>query len=106
GYQIGRRSVKKVSTNRRPWSHYILVKYLSLDPIKREVFNEDVMAPRAAVSGHLFDRTPPDLISAIITERGFIHPEQASAWMLDMPISGSILTRLGYRGANPIQQGE
>lgn len=78
---------------------------LWLDPIQREAFNEDGIVPRAAVSGHLFDRTPPELISAIVTERGFMHPEQASAWMLDMPISGSILTRLGYRGANPIPQG-
>ena len=75
-------------------------------PIQREAFNKDGMAPRAAVSGHLFDRTPPELISAIITEKGFMHPEQASAWMLGMPISGSILTRLAYQGANPIPQGE
>jgi len=79
---------------------------LWLDPIQREAFDEDGKTPRAAVCGHLFDRTPPEMISAILTEKGFIHPEQASAWMLDMPISESILTRLGYRGANPIQQGE
>jgi len=79
---------------------------LWLDPIQREVFNEDGITPRAAVSGHLFDRTPPELISAIVTERGFMHPEQVSTWMLGMPTSESILTRLGYRGANPIPQGE
>ena len=79
---------------------------LWLDPIQREVFNEDGITPRAAVSGHLFDRTPPELISAIVTERGFMHPEQVSTWMIDMLISESILSRLRYRGASPIQQGE
>lgn len=70
---------------------------LSLDPIQRgEVLGESTVQ-RASVRGHLFDRTSADLITAFITERGLMPPNQVSQWMLEMPISESIVTRLRAR---------
>jgi len=46
------------------------------------------------VDGHLFDRTPPEYISGLITELGIMHPSQASLHMLTMPISAAIVNRV------------
>lgn len=46
------------------------------------------------VDGHLFDRTPPEYISGLITELGIMHPSQASLHMLTMPISDAIVNRV------------
>jgi len=48
----------------------------------------------AKVHSPLFDVTPPELITAIITERGFLHPASVSAWMQEMPISESLQEKL------------
>lgn len=64
---------------------------LPLDPIGAlEVEPSD----GAAVVGHLFDRTPPGLITALVTERGIIHPSQAGARMLEMPFSHTLAERM------------
>jgi translation initiation factor 2B subunit (eIF-2B alpha/beta/delta family) len=65
-----------------------------LDPISTEDVIDDRMAATHSVVGHLFDCTPADLISALITERGLIHPRQVSEWMLGMPMSESLAVRL------------
>jgi len=70
---------------------------LWLDPLRRAEVLDEKPVQGAVVCGHLFDRTPGDLISAVITERGLMHPSQVSQWMLEMPISDSIVTRLGQQ---------
>lgn len=75
---------------------------LWLDPIDRREFIEDELPSRAVVCGHLFDRTPAELISTIVTEKGLMHPEQVSVCMLGMPVESSILARLEREKANPV----
>jgi translation initiation factor 2B subunit (eIF-2B alpha/beta/delta family) len=71
-----------------------------LDPLVAKDVLGDGTAPQAPVVGHLFDCTPADLIAALVTERGLIHPKQVSQWMLEMPMSESLAIRLaGRRGA-------
>lgn len=66
----------------------------ALDPIERG----DILPPseggRAPAVGHLFDRTPAELISGLVTERGLVHPTQASSWMMSMPLSESLAARM------------
>jgi translation initiation factor 2B subunit (eIF-2B alpha/beta/delta family) len=64
----------------------------ALDPIERGDILAD--AEEARTSGHLFDRTPAELISALVTERGIVHPTQAATWMLSMPVSESLAARM------------
>lgn len=64
----------------------------ALDPIERGDIQAD--AGGARIAGHLFDRTPAELISGLVTERGLVHPTQASAWMLSMPVSESLAARM------------
>lgn len=44
------------------------------EPIHRHEVLDESYPKRAKVIGHLFDETPPELITAIITEIGFLHP--------------------------------
>jgi translation initiation factor 2B subunit (eIF-2B alpha/beta/delta family) len=67
---------------------------LRLDPILHKEMNPGAGIEPVAVNGHWFDRTPPDLLTAIVTEKGLIHPDAASQWMLEMPISDSIAMRV------------
>ncbi len=53
----------------------------------------DGIDPDVDVCGSLFDRTPPEMISGLVTEKGLIHPMQVSQWMQDMPISKTISDR-------------
>ncbi len=54
------------------------------EPIHRhEVLDEQYPEP-AEVIGHLFDETPPELVTAIITEIGFMHPAAAFSVMQQM----------------------
>jgi ribose 1,5-bisphosphate isomerase len=69
----------------------------ALDRLAAKDVLGDRTAPQAPVVGHLFDRTPADLISALVTERGLIHPRQVSQWMLEMPMSESLAIRLADR---------
>jgi translation initiation factor 2B subunit (eIF-2B alpha/beta/delta family) len=75
---------------------------LWLDPIERDEIVGLELPSRAEVCGHLFDRTPAELISAIVTEKGLVHPEQASTLMLGMPIDQSIMARFERQKANPV----
>jgi translation initiation factor 2B subunit (eIF-2B alpha/beta/delta family) len=69
-----------------------------LDPLRGQDVIPDAASGEAAVCGKLFDVTPPDLITALITEKGLIHPEGVSQWMLEMPLSDTIAARLrNYR---------
>jgi ribose 1,5-bisphosphate isomerase len=57
------------------------------DPIRRlEVLSEDY-PPEAQVVGHLFDQTPPELISAIVTETGWLHPAASAAVIAQLTLS-------------------
>jgi hypothetical protein len=40
-----------------------------------------------SVCGHLFDRTPPELIAAVISERGVLPAPLACRPIVDMPVS-------------------
>lgn len=49
------------------------------EAIKRHEVLDKSFPERATVVGHLFDETPPELVTAIITEIGIIHPASAFA---------------------------
>jgi len=64
---------------------------LKIDPIRLS----DIMAAESAkVVGHLFDRTPPELLRAIVTERGVLSPQACAAVMAGMPMSHRLIDRL------------
>jgi ribose 1,5-bisphosphate isomerase len=54
------------------------------EAIHRHEVLDDSFPPEAAVIGHLFDETPPELITAVITEIGLLHPAAAYTVMRDM----------------------
>jgi ribose 1,5-bisphosphate isomerase len=65
-----------------------------IDQAKREeILSSDSPAEAMVHSPH-FDVTPPELITAIITERGFLHPASVSAWMREMAISETLQAKL------------
>jgi translation initiation factor 2B subunit (eIF-2B alpha/beta/delta family) len=68
---------------------------LLLDRLQRAAVLAEDALPRAAVGGHLFDRTPAELIRGLVTERGCLHPAQAALAMLAMPLSESLVRREG-----------
>jgi translation initiation factor 2B subunit (eIF-2B alpha/beta/delta family) len=70
---------------------------LRLDPIQPTSLPGATADEELAVSGHLFDRTPAALITALITEKGIVHPSQAGAWMLGMPFSQTVADNLRRR---------
>jgi translation initiation factor 2B subunit (eIF-2B alpha/beta/delta family) len=47
------------------------------EAIRRKDVLDDTFPEQAKVVGHLFDETPPELITAIITEIGILHPAAA-----------------------------
>jgi ribose 1,5-bisphosphate isomerase len=47
------------------------------EPIHRHEVLDDSFPKKAKVVGHLFDETPPELVTAIITEVGILHPAAA-----------------------------
>jgi ribose 1,5-bisphosphate isomerase len=47
------------------------------EPIRRDEVLDDSYPKKAKVVGNLFDETPPDLVTAIITEIGILHPAVA-----------------------------
>ncbi len=60
------------------------------EPIRRHEVLDETYPQRAQVIGHLFDETPPDLITAIITERGLLHPAVAFSIIQQMNPSEKI----------------
>jgi translation initiation factor 2B subunit (eIF-2B alpha/beta/delta family) len=65
-----------------------------LDPIERGDVLSESERGRVPVLGRLFDRTPAELITGLVTERGLVHPTQASSWMMSMPVSESLAARM------------
>lgn len=64
---------------------------LKVDPIRRS----DVTADGSAtVVGHLFDHTPPELLRAIVSERGILSPQACAEVMAGMPMSQRLIDRL------------
>jgi ribose 1,5-bisphosphate isomerase len=57
------------------------------EPIRREDVLDSTFPKEARVVGHLFDETPPELITAIITEVGFLHPGAAFSVLESMKLS-------------------
>lgn len=58
-----------------------------IEPIpRREVLSEEYSA-RIQVAGHLFDETPPHLVTAIITEIGLLNPTACVTVMRQMKLS-------------------
>lgn len=60
---------------------------------REEVLGDNAPAEAVVYSPH-FDVTPPELISAIITEIGFLNPIAVSAWMRDMPLSRTLQAKM------------
>jgi translation initiation factor 2B subunit (eIF-2B alpha/beta/delta family) len=65
-----------------------------LDRIEREDVIPEGTGRHASALGSLFDRTPAELITGLVTERGLVHPTQASSWMMSMPVSESLAARM------------
>ena len=64
---------------------------LRVDPICRSDLSAD---DSVNVVGHLFDRTPPELLRGIITERGILSPRACAGVMAGMPMSQRLIDRL------------
>jgi ribose 1,5-bisphosphate isomerase len=58
-----------------------------IDRIPSHIFPASKSAASAEIVGHLFDVTPPELITAIVTERGFVHPSMAGMVIWQMRLS-------------------
>lgn len=59
-----------------------------VDPIHRhEVLTSGEYSDHVQVVGHLFDETPPELVTAIITEIGLVHPTACFTVMTQMRLS-------------------
>ncbi len=57
------------------------------DPIHRHEVLSQEYPEQAQVVGHLFDETPPELVTAIITEMGLMHPTACVTAMWQMKLS-------------------
>jgi ribose 1,5-bisphosphate isomerase len=60
------------------------------EPIHRHEVIDDTFPAAVKVIGHLFDETPPDLITAIITEMGILHPAAAFSVLQQMNPSAKL----------------
>lgn len=60
------------------------------EPIRRKDVLADSFPEQARVVGHLFDETPPDLITAIITEIGILHPAAAFSVLQNLQASQKV----------------
>ena len=76
---------------------------LRLDPIQPTSLPRATTTDELAVRGHLFDRTPAALLTALITEKGIVHPSQAGTWMLGMPFSQTVAGKLRRREPRRVQ---
>ena len=76
---------------------------LRLDPIQPTSLPRATTTDEPAVRGHLFDRTPAALLTALITEKGIVHPSQAGTWMLGMPFSQTVAGKLRRRDPRRVQ---
>jgi ribose 1,5-bisphosphate isomerase len=60
------------------------------EPFHRHEVLDDSYPQGASVVGHLFDETPPELVTAIITEMGILHPTAAFTVMQQMQPSEKV----------------
>jgi translation initiation factor 2B subunit (eIF-2B alpha/beta/delta family) len=67
---------------------------LVLDHLRRQDVLPNNDRPDVQVEGHLFDETPQTLISALVTERGLMHPVAAAALMRELPFSSHLFQKL------------
>ena len=58
-----------------------------VDPVQRHEVLDKTYPEQAQVVGPLFDQTPPDLVTAIITEIGLLHPAACFSVMQQMKLS-------------------
>jgi ribose 1,5-bisphosphate isomerase len=58
-----------------------------VDPVQRHEVLDKTYPEQAQVVGQLFDQTPPDLVTAIITEIGLLHPTACFSVMQQMKLS-------------------
>jgi translation initiation factor 2B subunit (eIF-2B alpha/beta/delta family) len=70
---------------------------LLMDPLRRDDVLRNESPDRVSVVGHLFDRTPPELIRGIVTERGILSPAACGSVMAEMPLSEKLSRRLSAR---------
>jgi translation initiation factor 2B subunit (eIF-2B alpha/beta/delta family) len=68
-----------------------------LDPLERQDFPGLDVGVTVHVGGHLFDRTPPELIRGIVSERGLLSPVACAEAMIHMPISETLVSMLRAR---------
>jgi ribose 1,5-bisphosphate isomerase len=68
----------------------LLGKDISLDPLQAAEVMGVASPGMPEVKGHLFDRTPAEYISGVVTELGILHPSQVAQRILSMPISESV----------------
>jgi len=60
------------------------------EAFKREEVLDSSFPERVRVLGHLFDETPPDLITGVITELGILHPAAAYSVLQQMKLSRKV----------------
>jgi ribose 1,5-bisphosphate isomerase len=58
-----------------------------IETLKRDDILKKKYPDHIKVIGHLFDMTPPELITAVITEIGLIHPSAAISVLMQMKLS-------------------
>jgi translation initiation factor 2B subunit (eIF-2B alpha/beta/delta family) len=73
------------------YANSLLGKDISLDPLQAAEVVEVDPSGMPEVQGHLFDRTPAEYITGLVTELGILHPSQVAQRILTMPISESIV---------------
>ena len=66
---------------------------ISLDPLHAAEVVDGNVPETPEVRGYLFDRTPAEYITAVVTELGIMHPSQVALHILTMPISEAIVGR-------------
>lgn len=66
----------------------------ALDKLNRNEVIPTELPASSNVLGSLFDRTPPEFISGLITDMGILHPSQVSLQMLEMPISEILIQKI------------
>lgn len=64
------------------------------EPIRRDEVLDDTYPAQAKVVGNLFDETPPELVTSIITEMGLLHPTAAFIVMEHMQPSRKLSAML------------
>lgn len=73
---------------------------MRLDSIQRSEVMPANTPAGAGIAGHLFDKTPPDLIKGVVTEKGIINPAVCASLMREMPLSrrlSAMLSAWAYR---------